>query len=468
MNKPQGHELQAPPDAWSDNDPYVTSLERRRLRVFAVMLLCDIAVLHFAFSAAGLLYEGEWWQRRAMLGPQLLTPLFLTISLYNGAYSARVLTSLRYAARKVVMSLLIAAGLLNFIAFFLKANAEFSRVVFTLGLVSSLPMLIGLRWAVTRFVEQRWQGRIRNALILADGGPSFALDTALTIDTQRAGLVPARDDPLMFDRLGRILENQDRVIVSCPPEKRRDWAFLLKSAGVNGEIISDYAHSLGALGVRRYEALGRTSVQVSSGPLGLRARIAKRLFDVATASIALILLSPLMLMVALAIKLSDGGPVLFVQPRIGRGNRLFNLLKFRSMRMETNDPAGASSASRDDQRVTRIGRFIRSTSMDELPQLINVLRGDMSIVGPRPHALGSTANEKLFWQVDSTYWRRHSLRPGLTGLAQVRGLRGSTEREQDLTDRLQSDLEYIKDWSLRRDIGIALRTLSVLRHDKAF
>jgi hypothetical protein len=159
------------------------------------------------------------------------------------------------------MSLLIAAGLLNFIAFFLKANAEFSRVVFTLGLVSSLPMLIGLRWAVTRFVEQRWQGRIRNALILADGGPSFALDTALTIDTQRAGLVPARDDPLMFDRLGRILENQDRVIVSCPPEKRRDWAFLLKSAGVNGEIISDYAHSLGALGVRRYEALGRTSVQ---------------------------------------------------------------------------------------------------------------------------------------------------------------------------------------------------------------
>jgi lipopolysaccharide/colanic/teichoic acid biosynthesis glycosyltransferase len=243
---------------------------------------------------------------------------------------------------------------------------------------------------------------------------------------------------------------------------------LLKSAGVNGEIISDYAHSLGALGVRRYEALGRTSVQVSSGPLGLRARIAKRLFDVATASIALILLSPLMLMVALAIKLSDGGPVLFVQPRIGRGNRLFNLLKFRSMRMETNDPAGASSASRDDQRVTRIGRFIRSTSMDELPQLINVLRGDMSIVGPRPHALGSTANEKLFWQVDSTYWRRHSLRPGLTGLAQVRGLRGSTEREQDLTDRLQSDLEYIKDWSLRRDIGIALRTLSVLRHDNAF
>jgi lipopolysaccharide/colanic/teichoic acid biosynthesis glycosyltransferase len=82
--------------------------------------------------------------------------------------------------------------------------------------------------------------------------------------------------------------------------------------------------------------------------------------------------------------------------------------------------------------------------------------------------LGSTANEKLFWQVDSTYWRRHSLRPGLTGLAQVRGLRGSTEREQDLTDRLQSDLEYIKDWSLRRDIGIALRTLSVLRHDNAF
>lgn len=111
---------------------------------------------------------------------------------------------------------------------------------------------------------------------------------------------------------------------------------------------------------------------------------------------------------------------------------------------------------------------MRRTSIDELPQLLNVLKGDMSIVGPRPHAIGSQANNKYFWEVDRMYWQRHSLKPGLTGLAQVRGHRGATEVEKDLTDRLQSDLEYIAGWSLRRDIGIVLRTVMVLKHDNAY
>lgn len=468
MNELLGQELQKALDAHADNDVSVPSLERRRLKVFAVMLLADVAILQVAFATAGLIYEGEWWQDRAMIGPQLLIPLFFTISFYNEAYSARVLVDLRFAARKVAMSMAIAAVLLNFIAFYLKANAEFSRVVLTLGLMFALATLIGFRWLVIRLVNRVWRGKIRNALILDDGGPSFALNGANVINTARAGLVASRDDPMMFDRLGKILKNQDQVVVTCPPERRHDWALLLKSAGVNGEIVSDFAHGIGALGVQRYEAQGRTSLQVSTGPLGLRSRITKRMFDVAIASLGLILLSPLMLLVALAVKLSDGGPVLFVQQRMGRGNRLFELLKFRSMSADRGDSTGARSTDRHDARVTRIGHFIRSTSIDELPQLVNVLRGEMSIVGPRPHALGSRANEKLFWQVDREYWQRHALRPGLTGLAQVRGLRGSTEREQDLTDRLQADLEYLNGWSLRRDIEIMIQTLSVLRHDKAY
>ena len=116
----------------------------------------------------------------------------------------------------------------------------------------------------------------------------------------------------------------------------------------------------------------------------------------------------------------------------------------------------------------RIGQFLRRSSLDELPQLWNVLKGDMSIVGPRPHAIGSQANNKYFWEVDRKYWQRHCLKPGLTGLAQVRGHRGATEAEKDLTDRLQSDLEYIDGWSLRRDIGIVLRTAMVLKHDNAY
>ncbi len=144
------------------------------------------------------------------------------------------------------------------------------------------------------------------------------------------------------------------------------------------------------------------------------------------------------------------------------------MLKFRSMQVELNDADGARSTARDDDRATKIGAFIRRTSIDELPQLINVLRGEMSIVGPRPHALGSQAGDKLFWEVDAQYWQRHCLKPGLTGLAQVRSHRGATEEEKDLTDRLQCDLEYISAWSLRRDIEIVLQTVSVLKHDNAY
>lgn len=468
MNKPLIPDDKVDLTSLAREDLVVPSLERRRMRAFIAMLFGDMAILLMAFATAGLIYEGEWWQDRAVLGAQLLTPLFLTISFYNNAYSARVLVNLRYAARKVAMSLLIAAALLNFIAFYLKANAEFSRVVFTLGLAFSLPMLIAFRWAVMRTVKNLWQGRVRNELILHAGGPSFALEHARAFDTRQMGLDPESKDPYMLDRLGKLLQNQDKVVVSCPRDERGAWAFLLKSAGVSGEIVSEPAHELGALGVNRYEGQERTTLIVSTGPLGLRARITKRAFDTAVATIGLVCLTPLILLVAIAIKVEDGGPVFFVQRRMGRGNRFFNLLKFRSMGAEKLDPSGGESTARDDARVTKVGRFIRTTSIDELPQLLNVLRGEMSLVGPRPHALGSRANAKLFWEVDNRYWRRHSLRPGLTGLAQVRGLRGSTDHEVDLTDRLQADLEYIKDWSLKRDIGIMLQTLSVLRHDRAY
>jgi lipopolysaccharide/colanic/teichoic acid biosynthesis glycosyltransferase len=153
---------------------------------------------------------------------------------------------------------------------------------------------------------------------------------------------------------------------------------------------------------------------------------------------------------------------------MGRGNRFFNIYKFRSMSVAQADGDGTVSASKNDQRITRVGRFIRRTSIDELPQLFNVLIGDMSLVGPRPHAIGSQAGDKLFWEVDLRYWQRHSLKPGLSGLAQVRGFRGATDREDDLVDRLHSDLEYMEGWSILRDVKILVMTVGVLVHDRAF
>jgi lipopolysaccharide/colanic/teichoic acid biosynthesis glycosyltransferase len=446
----------------------VPSLERRRLRACAMMMLADAAVFQLAFALAGLVWEGYWGHPRAMLAAQAMLPVFYTIALYNRSYGRRALTDWLYAVRKALVALVIAAGLTNVVAFYTKSNDDFSRASVTLGLLFTAALIALVRRGTVALVKWRWNGRVANRLVIDDGGSGFPDPTAVTISAARFGLDPGNHDPFMLDRLGKLLRNQDHVVVSCPREKREDWAFLLKAVGVYGEIVSEPAHSLGALGLHRYDALDRTTLVVSTGPLPLQARVIKRVFDMVTATAALLVLAPLLIAVAILIKLEDGGPVLFVQRRLGRGNQFFNLYKFRSMRVEQLDYDGNRSASRADERVTRIGAFIRRTSIDELPQLINVLKGEMSIVGPRPHAIGSQANNKFFWEVDRRYWQRHCLKPGLTGLAQVRGYRGATEREEDFTNRLQADLEYIADWSLLRDIQIVLRTLLVLRHERAY
>ncbi len=444
------------------------SLERRRLRAYIAMLLIDIILLHAGFVLAALTYENWWWEPRALLAAQALLPIFITIALYNASYCARALIDWAYAVRQMAVALIISAALINFVAFYTKSNAVFSRVTISLGFVISFFLMAVARRLLVRLIQQKWNGKIRNQLVIDDSGPGFAAGDAERIDAARAGLNPASDDPQMRDRIGQLLRNQDSVVVSCPAERREQWATLMKSAGVFGEIVSETSHRLGAVGVQHYDSQNRSTLVVSTGPLRLRARAIKRMFDVTVAAAGLFVLSPVLLLIALVIKLEDGGPVLFVQERVGRGSKFFNLLKFRSMRVDPNGADGSRSTARADDRVTHIGRFIRANSLDELPQLWNVLRGDMAIVGPRPHAPGSQAGDKLFWEVDQRYWRRHSLKPGLTGLAQIRGHRGATESEADLTDRLQSDLEYIAGWTLQRDLAIMLQTLRVLRHDRAY
>jgi len=305
-------------------------------------------------------------------------------------------------------------------------------------------------------------------LVIDDGGPLFELQHAFRAKASDQGLSPALDDPHALDHFARCVRNMDQVIVSCPPERRAAWAKVLKGSGVHGEVLSESMREIGALGVIRRDEIDSTTLLVSAGPLGLRARATKRLLDIAASLAALTVALPILAVAAAAIKLEDGGPILFRQRRIGRRNQLFSIYKLRTMKVERSDGDGNRSASKSDDRVTRIGRFLRRTSIDELPQLFNVLKGDMSLVGPRPHAIGSLAGEKLFWEVDQRYWQRHSLRPGLTGLAQIRGFRGATDREVDLTSRLQSDLEYINGWTIWRDVRILFATTTVLLHDRAF
>lgn len=185
---------------------------------------------------------------------------------------------------------------------------------------------------------------------------------------------------------------------------------------------------------------------------------------------ALMLLSIPMLLLALLMRLQGGGPVLFRQVRIGLHNKPFTMLKFRTMHAGLQDPDGpCRQATRDDPRVTRLGRILRTYSFDELPQLLNVLAGSMSLVGPRPHAPGTCAAGRPFEYVDGRYAERHCVKPGMTGLAQVRGWRGETDTIEKLLRRIDCDLEYIETWSLGRDLWIIARTIvAVLRTRNAY
>lgn len=446
--------------------PLAPSLEHRRVRIYLALVILDILMILGAFSVVGHLYLDFRPSRYALQQAQLLLPLYLTLALYQRTYSIQALQEWRFAAVRAIGALALAATLLIFVTFYTKSTAQFSRVVFTGGVFGSAVLLVVSRFLIGRMIGRAWGPSVVNLLHIDAGGPPVTVRHAITLNAIEQDLVPDVEDPNALDRVGRFLLNMDRVVVSCPFEQRDAWAHVLRAAGVRGELVTDRLAQLQPIGLVVED--GWRSLIVSTGPLGMRQRCMKRGFDFALSIGGLIALGPLMLIVALLIKLEDGGPVFFVQQRLGRGNRFFDMFKFRSMKVAGSDQAGNRSTSRDDDRVTRIGRLIRRTSIDELPQLMNVLRGEMSMVGPRPHALGSQAGEKLFWQVDQAYWHRHSLKPGLTGLAQIRGYRGATEFEADLQNRLDADLEYIRTWSPWGDAVIVAKTLGVLMHRQAF
>lgn len=203
-----------------------------------------------------------------------------------------------------------------------------------------------------------------------------------------------------------------------------------------------------------------------TGPILLRAcpisgfaGLMKRIEDYALALLALAIAAVPMLLIAIAVKLDSRGPVLFRQKRIGFNDQPFYVLKFRTMYAEATDHDVQRQVLAGDPRVTRVGAILRRTSLDELPQIFNVLRGEMSFVGPRPHAPGTRAGNRRFDEVVANYAARHCVKPGLTGLAQVRGWRGPTLNEEQILKRVESDLEYIERWSLWLDFLIILRTL---------
>lgn len=215
------------------------------------------------------------------------------------------------------------------------------------------------------------------------------------------------------------------------------------------------------------EIAGIPVLTLSETPLTGVSKLSKAIEDRVLAFIILVCISPLLLAVAIAIKLNSAGPVFFRQNRTGWNGKAFRIWKFRSMRVETESesPKVVKQAEKDDPRITKVGRFIRRTSLDELPQLLNVLLGDMSLVGPRPHAV---QHDAVYAQRITDYYMRNNIKPGITGLAQVRGYRGETKDIDQMMKRIESDIEYINNWSIGMDLSILLRTATAFTGKGAY
>ncbi len=433
------------------------------MTIYLMQMAFDLAALIVGFGLAGLIRHGGLvFDTTALLS---LLPVFLVISFYAGAYSYEGVAS-REGIHRVLTSLAIALAFYALVRFAIKEAPTLSRTYMFMGVGWAGVLLVVQRLLLIRYIRLRLGTRFMKLLLVIDGQPIPVPKGFDVIDIAEHGVTPDPNDPHALHKISHLLLGADRVVVSSAVERRESWSLFLKGIGCNGELLLPELHTIGQLHASDGSAL--VGIPVSTGPLDIRSRVLKRTFDLCLTVPAIIMLTPVLLLTALAVKLSSPGPVLFRQPRMGRGNRLFHVYKFRSMRTEAADNAGSRSASRDDDRITMVGRVIRRTSLDELPQLFNVLEGDMSLVGPRPHALGSLAGDELFWRIDQRYWLRHAIKPGITGLAQVRGFRGATDHRNDLMQRLQADLEYVSDWSLTGDVTILLRTLLVLVHKNAY
>lgn len=384
----------------------------------------------------------------------------------------------------------VVAGMMA-VAFFGKVGADFSRVWIATWYVSALLVLFGERLALSQLVK-RWirEGRLNRRAVVVGGGQEAeelikALEASQDTDIRIAGIFDDRGDdrvsPVVagYPKLGNIDElvefarnsRIDLLIVSLPVTAEKRLLQLLKKLWVLPVDIRLSAHNNRLrFRPRTYSYIGNVPfIDVADKPIADWDHVKKWLFDKIAASIALIVLAPLMAIIALLIKLDSKGPVLFRQKRQGFNNELIEVYKFRSMYVDQSDVDASKLVTKDDPRVTRIGRFLRRTSLDELPQFFNVLKGDLSLVGPRPHALKAKAENKLYSDVVDGYFARHRVKPGVTGWAQISGWRGETDTQEKLERRVEHDLYYIENWSVTFDLYICLMTpFALLKGENAY
>ena len=437
----------------------------KRTMLYALSFALDICALFGGYGLALFVREPQWLESGGQALIVVAVPLFIMFEIAREAQSEESLSSRLLAIQRSIGALLATALSVMGLTF-LFGSEDLSRLGFIVTFGGAGFFIIVSKFVLDWAFKHMLGGSATSTILLVDGLAAIPEKGVDVFNVGQAGLWPDLNRPEMIDTLSRLVSSYDRVVVACRFDHRPAWATFLKGHDVGGEILLDRDLLHGAVAIGQYAQ--QDTIIISRGPLNLVNRVQKRMLDICAASLAVVLLGPILIVVAIAIKRDSSGPIMFRQIRVGQGNRQFRIFKFRSMYTDQSDLIGNQSASRQDDRITRVGRFIRRTSIDELPQLFNVLLGDMSLVGPRPHALGSLAGDDLFWKASKQYWLRHALKPGITGLAQIRGFRGATQHVSDLEKRVRCDLEYLTEWSIGLDLIIMIKTLSVVIHKNAY
>ena len=386
---------------------------------------------------------------------------------------------------EVLVSWFTTGLLLAFFAFLLKIGDAFSRGSFLVFWALAPIGLLGSRRiaksVIRRAAAQGTIGR-RNIILLGYRDEIDALQprdllaffgasevNRFTLNTEGDPLERRSDDAKTLELIATFIRkhNAAEILLALPwtDAERIEWLRdQIKIFPVSAKLLPDRQIRL----LTNYASSGYqriASLEIQRAPLSATECTVKRVVDLAVGSVALLLFTPIFLLTAIAIRLDGNGPVFFLQNRKGFNGRQFVMFKFRTMTVQENGEV-VTQATRNDPRVTKIGRLLRAASIDELPQLLNVLRGDMSLIGPRPHAL---AHDNQFEQLLEAYAFRHHVKPGMTGWAQVNGLRGATPSVELIARRVEMDLWYINNWSLWLDVQILVKTFfEVIRERNAY
>lgn len=446
--------------------------------------IAKLVVLEFFIVAgtaflASALYHETLWSEPPFSDLYVAADFFLAVAVGLTALGFGHYKNSQSQSRHVFLfsgfgSVALAFSFLLSALFLLKITELYSRATFVFQFV-----LVEFAVLTTRaFFHSRLQASIaaglvaaRRVVLIGDAAKRAEFANRLkatAIQTVGSLAFPASRSPMGGENPSA--ERELRVLIdtcrSLKPEdilvlaKQDDIARLSRLIGALSEVpvglhvvLVDAAAFLATARIREFGNIA--TMQVLRPPLSQLQRFAKRVFDIVAAAAGLVILSPLLLMVALAIKLDSRGPVLFRQTRHGYNNETIKVFKFRSM-AQRDDGGKFVQAVRNDARITRVGALLRRTNIDELPQLINVLRGEMSIVGPRPHA---TAHNRMFEDKISVFSRRHVVKPGITGWAQVNGCRGITDTLEKMQQRVEHDLYYIDNWSFWFDLRIIIMTV---------